>query len=981
MRSIKLLFINLLSIIIGLSTITSIFAQGNYTSLKGKKILFVYGGWDGHEPVETKDIFVPWLISQGAEVRLSDNLDIYTDLNVMNNIDLIIQTWTMGEISAEQEKGLTDAVKRGVGLAGWHGGIGDSFRNSTEYQFMVGGQFVSHPGGVIPFNVKICNKNDEITRGLKDFKMTSEQYFMHVDPNVNILATTTFTGEHAPWIKGTVMPVIWKKMYGQGKVFYSSLGHDAKDFTIYEVLEIMKRGINWAASDSPISMEISRCNEAKQPVDYVNPYLGNISHLLVPTFPTIHLPHSMLRVYPERGDFTGDVLNGLPIVVTSHRGSSAFNLSPFYTEREELTPVIKYSYDNEKITPYKYHVYLDEEDITVDYTLSHQSAIYKINFGNEDKNGNSTIIINSRNGELKWDGSAISGYQNLANNTKVYLYLVPELLPVSASVLTDGILKEGHSAFGRNASLVLKWPKDYKELTFRYGISFIDEDQARRNMEREVADKSFNEIAETSRNIWNDELGKIQVSGGTEDDRFLFYTSLYRTYERPVSISEDGRYFSAFDGKVHDDFGRPFYTDDWIWDSYRAHHPLRILIDAKREEDILNSFVLMSEQMENLWLPTFPEITGDSRRMNSNHGVISILDAHIKGLGNFDLKKAYMAGKGAIMDKTLAPWSGSPSGELDKFYHEKGYIPALREGEEETIPEVHSFERRQPVAVTLGTSYDQWSLAQLAKSLGLKNDYEYFMNASFNYRNLFNSETGFFHPKDKDGKFIQPFDYRYDGGMGARGFYGENNGWIYRWDVPHNIPDLIDLMGGKKVFVDNLDNMFREPLGKSKYDFYSQLPDHTGNVGQFSMANEPSLHIPYLYNYAGEPWKTQKRVRTLIKQWFRNDLMGIPGDEDGGGLSSFVVFSQMGFYPVTPGTTEYTIGSPFFDHVKINLGNGNFFEIETINNSPENKYIQSATLNGKPFNKVFIDHFDIMKGGKIVFEMGNKAKRDYFTTD
>ena len=196
MRSIKLLFINLLSIIIGLSTITSIFAQGNYTSLKGKKILFVYGGWDGHEPVETKDIFVPWLISQGAEVRLSDNLDIYTDLNVMNNIDLIIQTWTMGEISAEQEKGLTDAVKRGVGLAGWHGGIGDSFRNSTEYQFMVGGQFVSHPGGVIPFNVKICNKNDEITRGLKDFKMTSEQYFMHVDPNVNILATTTFTGEH-----------------------------------------------------------------------------------------------------------------------------------------------------------------------------------------------------------------------------------------------------------------------------------------------------------------------------------------------------------------------------------------------------------------------------------------------------------------------------------------------------------------------------------------------------------------------------------------------------------------------------------------------------------------------------------------------------------------------------------------------------------------------------------------------------------------
>ena len=191
------------------------------------------------------------------------------------------------------------------------------------------------------------------------------------------------------------------------------------------------------------------------------------------------------------------------------------------------------------------------------------------------------------------------------------------------------------------------------------------------------------------------------------------------------------------------------------------------------------------------------------------------------------------------------------------------------------------------------------------------------------------------------------------------------------WDVPHNIPDLIELMGGNRAFADNLDAMFSEPLGESKYDFYSQLPDHTGNVGQFSMANEPSLHIPYLYNFAGEPWKTQKRIRTLIKQWFRNDLMGVPGDEDGGGLSSFVVFSQMGFYPVTPGTTDYAIGSPFFDHVKIDLGDDNFFEIETINNSAENKYIQSSTLNGEPFNKAFIDH-DIRKAEKLCLKWDTK---------
>ncbi len=723
-----------------------------------------------------------------------------------------------------------------------------------------------------------------------------------------------------------------------------------------------------------ISCNTKQTNNKKQPVDYVNPYMGNISHLLVPTFPTIHLPHSMLRVYPERHDFTGDALNGLPIVVTSHRGNSAFNLSPFYGDQTELFPVINYSYDNENITPYSYYVYFDDEDISVDYTVSHQSAIYELNFGKDEEK---RVALNSRNGEIKWDGTAISGYQNLTNNTRVFLYLVPEQSPTNISILESGNLSDGKLASGRNACLVMQWPKDNNKLTLRYGISFIDEDQARKNMEREVEGKSFNEIAEIGRNIWNEELGKIQVSGGSEEDKTIFYTSLYRTYERPVSISEDGRYFSAFDGKVHDDYGRPFYTDDWIWDSYRAHHPLRILIDAEREEDILHSFILMSEQMDSFWLPTFPEITGDSRRMNSNHGVISILDAHVKGLSNFNLTKAYLAGKGAIMNKTLAPWSGAPAGELDRFYHDNGYIPALREGEVETIPEVHGFERRQPVAVTLGTSYDQWSLAQLAKSVGMTDDYEYFIETSYNYRKLFNKETGFFHPKDNNGNFIHPFDYRYDGGMGARGYYGENNGWIYRWDVPHNIPDLIELMGGNRAFVDNLDAMFSEPLGESKYDFYSQLPDHTGNVGQFSMANEPSLHIPYLYNFAGEPWKTQKRIRTLIKQWFRNDLMGVPGDEDGGGLSSFVVFSQMGFYPVTPGTTDYAIGSPFFDHVKIDLGDDNFFEIETINNSAENKYIQSSTLNGEPFNKAFIDHFDIKKGGKIVFEMGYKANRKW----
>lgn len=727
---------------------------------------------------------------------------------------------------------------------------------------------------------------------------------------------------------------------------------------------------------SCVSIKKEKSGEVQEPVDWVNPYMGNISHLLVPTFPTIHLPNSMLRVYPERRDFTEIELNGLPVIVTSHRGSSAFNISPFQGNENEIKPVIKYSYDQENLTPYSYSVYLDEQQTQVEYGLSYQSAIYNIQF---EKDAPGYMIINSRNGGLHWDGKAISGYQLIENNTKVYLYLVPDIEPLKVSKLSEGRLTNAIDVVGINACLVLNYPNGTNNIQLKYGISFIDENQAKANMEREITGKTIEELQVDGKKIWNEKLGRIKISGENSNDKTVFYTSLYRCFERPVCISEGGRYFSAFDGKVHSDEGRPFYTDDWIWDSYRAHHPLNALIDQKKEEDILNSFVLMSEQMEQMWWPTFPEITGDSRRMNSNHGVASVIDAYRKGLRNFDLNKAYQACKGAITEKTLAPWSGMPAGELDQFYKEHGYIPAIKEGEKETIPEVNAFERRQPVAVTLGTSYDEWCLSQIAEELGKKEEAEYFKQASFNYRNIFNNETKFFHPKDKDGKFIEPFDYRYSGGQGARVYYGENNGWTYRWDVQHNIPDLIQMMGGNELFVNQLDEMFIEPLGKGKYEFYAQLPDQTGNVGQFTMANEPSLHIPYLYNYAGQPWKTQKTIRKLLHEWFRNDLMGVPGDEDGGGMSSFVVFSSMGFYPVTPGIPGYSIGSPKFEHVSITLENGNIFEITADNVSDENKYIQSATLNGEPINTPWISHNDILSGGKLVFEMGPKANKKWGT--
>ena len=586
----------------------------------------------------------------------------------------------------------------------------------------------------------------------------------------------------------------------------------------------------------------NKAGAMKSPIEYVNPYMGNISHLLVPTYPTVHLPNSMMRVYPERADFTGDRLGGLPLIVTSHRGSSAFNLSPYQGDESGLRPVVALSYDQEKLTPYRYQVYLDEQNVDVDFAPSRQSAVYSLTFENEAP---SYLVFNTRRGEIEVNGNAVSGFQYIEGNTKVYLYAEVDKTPEKVGTLTDGAVKtDVLKKEGENAAVVMAFPANVGKVGVRYGVSFIDAEQAKKNLQREIAAYDVDVVAKAGQNAWNQALDKIQVEGGTEDDKTVFYTSLYRCFERPVCISEDGRYYSAYDGKVHEDGGRPFYVDDWIWDTYRATHPLRALIDAEREGDIVNSFLLMAEQMGTNWMPTFPEVTGDSRRMNSNHGVATVIDAYRKGVRGFDLAKAYEACRKGMEEKTLIPWSGKPVGWLDQFYKEHGYIPALRPGEKETVENVSMWEKRQPIAVTLGTAYDQWCLGQIAQELGKKDEADYYLKCSYNYRNVFNPETGFFHPKDKDGQFITPLDYRYDGGLGARDYYDENNGYIYRWDVQHNIGDLISLVGGNDKFTAALDEMFNTPLGMSKWQFYSTLPDHTGNVGMYSMANEPSLHIP-----------------------------------------------------------------------------------------------------------------------------------------
>ena len=285
--------------------------------------------------------------------------------------------------------------------------------------------------------------------------------------------------------------------------------------------------------------------EQKQPVDYVNPYMGNISQLLVPTYPTVSLPNSVMRVYPKRDDYVSDLLSGLPLIVTSHRGISAFNLSPFQGDEAGIKSVIKYSYDQENVKPYFYSVYLDEQETEVSFAPSHQSAVYEFKFGQDKPQ---YLIINSEKGGLKWDGNAVSGYQSLENETNVYIYLQTEETPSGVFALNNGNLLDLKND-EEVATVVLKFENKGLTEHVRYGVSFISTDQAKKNLRREIQNYDVNKLAAKGRNVWNEALGKIAVQGGTDNDKTVFYTSLYRVCERPVCISEDGQYFSAFDGR------------------------------------------------------------------------------------------------------------------------------------------------------------------------------------------------------------------------------------------------------------------------------------------------------------------------------------------------------------------------------------------------------------------------------------------------
>ena len=709
---------------------------------------------------------------------------------------------------------------------------------------------------------------------------------------------------------------------------------------------------------------------------YIDPTIGNVAQFLVPTYPTMHLPNQMIRMFPVKQDYLSDQVEAFPLQVTSHRQAGILQMKVTIGEitNSSWNQKMNIDHDLEVVNPWLYSIYLIDDEIRVSFTPGEKCAIYKIDFPDADKKN----LLIKGSGEMKstfYKKGTFTFEEKVSETTRG---LNPVKMVVTAFIYGElrgndnKLIKDATTTIEKGKFSVSFSKADPATIFVRYAVSYISLDQAKINFDKELTNKSFDDLTTTGKKAWEKVISQIEVKGGTEAQKRTFYTSLYRTYERMVDINEGGKYFSGYDGKVHES-NRAFFVDDWIWDTYRAQHPLRTILNPKMENDMLNSYTLMYEQSG--WMPTFPQVFGNHMCMNSYHSSAIFIDGYRKGLKDYNIEKAYEGIRKNLMEGTFIPWrQGTPRRPIDDFYHENGFFPALHQGEKETEQQMDGFEKRQPVSVTLGISYDFWTLAELAKDLGKSDDYKQFVKKGLDHKNLWDPKHRLFMPKDDKGNWID-IDPKSAGGKGYREYYDENNGWTYAWDVQQDIEGLTQMLGGKKAAENRLDQLFREPLGMKKNDFYVNGSNSTGMVGQFSMGNEPSFHIPYLYNYFGAPWKTQQRTRFLLDVWYKDNIFGIPGDEDGGGMTAFVVFTSMGLYPVTPGLPFYTITSPVFEETTINLTNGKKFTVLAKGASRTKKYIQKALINGKEIDSPFISHKQIMEGGSlelIVDELPNK---------
>ncbi|WP_427874146.1 GH92 family glycosyl hydrolase [Flavobacterium sp. MMS24-S5] len=720
-------------------------------------------------------------------------------------------------------------------------------------------------------------------------------------------------------------------------------------------------------------------NQHKQSfaTNYVDPFIGTGGH--GHTYPGATVPFGMLQVSPDNGvsswdwcsgyHYSDSIVSGFSHLHLSGTGigdladilfmptNKKLDLTAKAASRDFLPYKSKYNHVNEKAIPGYYQVFLEDPKINVELTSTQRTAYHKYTYNNNDTQS----VVVDLGFAINWDKAVktaitvedqntISGYRystGWAKNQKVF-FVAKFSKPITESIITvDKKVVSGSNAEGENTALQLFFDgKNSKELGVKVALSSVSIANAKDNLDAES--QNFEKAKSDATLDWNKALSKITVETPVDSLKTIFYTALYHAQVAPVTYSDKNGQFRREDDKIITAKDYTAYSTLSLWDTFRAENPLLTLLEPTKVSDLVNSMLAYYETKKIL--PVWTLYANETNTMTGYHSIPVVVDAYMKGIKGFDAEKAFEAMKATMMQDERGL----------NFYKKYGYIPYNLLDESVTI--------------TLEYAYDDWCVAQMAKALGKQADYELFSKRAKAYEYLFDAKSGFMRGKSEDGKsWNEPFDPKHSNHR-EHTDYTEGNAWQHSWFVPHNVDDFIKLHGGNDIFTKRLEQLFTE---SSEITGNNVSADISGLIGQYAHGNEPSHHIAYMFNHAGQPWRTQYWVRHILDTQYNTTANGLSGNEDCGQMSAWYVFSSMGLYPMNPASGEYEIGSPIFEKSTLNLPNGKTFVIEAENVSNKNFYIQSVTLNGKAFNKTAISHQEMLKGGVLHFVMGAQPNKNW----
>jgi len=713
---------------------------------------------------------------------------------------------------------------------------------------------------------------------------------------------------------------------------------------------------------------------------FVDPIIGTGGH--GHTYPGATVPFGMLQVTPVNGTngwdwcsgyhYSDSIAIGFSHLALSGTGigdladvlfmpiNKDVDLSKNFNSRDSLSYKSSYSHANEKASPGYYQLFLEDSNVNVELTTSKRTAYHKYTFKENDEQS----IVVDLGFAINWDQATktqitvedeytISGYRfstGWAKNQKVFFVAKFSKSIKNHTIYSDGIRSNGDSSEGIKTSSQLFFNNDDIELQAKVALSSVSIDNAKEN----ISKNGFNfEIKKAeSENIWKKALSKIEVETAIDSLKTMFYTAMYHTQLAPVTFSDKNGQFRKENDTIATASNYTAYSTLSLWDTFRAEHPLLTITEPDKVSDIINTMLEYYNTKQTL--PVWTLYGNETNTMTGYHAIPVIVEAYKKGIRGFDVEKAYEAMKTTMMQDERGL----------NHYKKYGYIPySLQE---------------ESVTITLEYAYNDWCVAQMAKTLGKNADYLFFSKRAKAYQNLFDKNTGFMRGKSQDGKtWREPFDPKHSAHR-IKADYTEGNAWQHSWFVPHDVSNLIKLHGGNELFSNKLEQLFAE---SSEINGDNISNDISGLIGQYAHGNEPSHHIAYLFNHANKPWRTQYWVSEILKTQYNTTPNGISGNEDCGQMSAWYALSSIGLYSMNPASGDYEIGSPIFEKTTISLSEELSFIIKAEHVSSKNIYIQSATLNGNIFNQTFIKHQQILDGGILHFVMGSEPNKNWGTSN